>query len=193
MFSGIVERTAKALRISEADGGLRLVLERAFRELSLGESISVDGVCLTVEDLDESTCTFFLSQETLRVTKFSRIELANHTFNLERALRPTSLIGGHIVLGHVDTIGRVAKLESLGKTKLMRIEHPEEFGKFIVKKGSVCIDGVSLTISELGKGWFEIVLVPYTIEHTNFKYLKVGDYVNIEYDVLAKYIQSILR
>jgi len=192
MFSGIVERTSKTLSIREYDDGLLLEIENPYEVLEEGESISVDGCCLTVEKFNSKSIFFFISLETLNKTKFSKINLYEHVFNLERSLTLNKLIGGHLVLGHIDSIGKVTEIKSFKMTKTIKVLFDEKFRKFLVYKGSICLDGVSLTINNIDYNYFECTLIPKTLSLTNLKFLKENDYVNLEFDIIAKYVENFI-
>jgi len=193
MFSGIVEKTSKTKSIKEYNDGILLEIENPYEILEEGESINVDGCCLTVEKFNQKSIFFFLSLETLNRTKFSKINLNEHIFNLERALTLNKLVGGHLVLGHVDGIGKVIDIKELEMTKIIKISFDKKFKKFIVYKGSICVDGVSLTVNSINNNYFEITLIPKTLKLTNLKFLKKNDYVNLEFDIIGKYVESVCK
>jgi len=193
MFSGIVEKTSKTISIKKYNDGLFLEIENPYDVLEEGESISVDGCCLTVEKFNSKSIFFFLSFETLNRTKFSKINLYEHIFNLERSLTLNKLIGGHLVLGHIDCVGKVIEVKNFEMTKVIKILFEEEFRKYLVYKGSICLDGVSLTINNLNDNYFEVTLIPKTLNLTNLKFLKEDDYVNLEFDIIAKYLENFLK
>lgn len=193
MFSGIVEKTSKTISIKKYSDGLLLEIENPYEILEEGESISVDGCCLTVEKFNSKSIFFFLSLETLSRTKFSKINLYEHIFNLEKSLTLNKLIGGHLVLGHIDTIGKVIEVKNFEMTKTIKVFFEEKFRKYLVYKGSICLDGVSLTINNLNDNYFEVVLIPKTLNLTNLKFLKEGDYVNLEFDIIAKYVENFIK
>ncbi len=193
MFSGIIEKTSKTKKFNILDDGLLLEIENPYGLLKEGESISLDGCCLTVDKLNENSIIFFLSLETLNRTKFSKIDLREHVFNLERALTLNKLIGGHLVLGHVDDIGKVIDIFEFENTKILKIKFDKTFRKYLVYKGSICIDGVSLTVNKVYEDSFEVMLIPKTLQITNLKFLNIGDYVNLEFDIIAKYIENLIK
>ncbi|MCS7245174.1 MAG: riboflavin synthase [candidate division WOR-3 bacterium] len=193
MFSGIVERTSSLKSYRKYSDGIFIEIENPYEELFEGESISLDGCCLTVDKFDKDSIYFFLSLETLKRTKFSRIDMKNHVFNLERSLTLNKLIGGHLVLGHVDDVGIVQEVKNFENTRILEIQFNPIFKKFTVYKGSICVDGVSLTINEIGESSFKIALIPKTIEITNLKYLKEGSFVNLEFDIIAKYVENLIN
>ena len=193
MFSGIVEKTAKTLDVKKEEKGLRLCIGNPYGELQVGESIALDGACLTVEKFDDKSIQFFLSDETLSRTKFSRISLKEHVFNLERSLTLNKLLGGHIVLGHVDTVGKVRRVSEDEEGRTVEIVFDSEFSRYTVYKGSIAVDGVSLTINDLGEGWISLYLIPHTLQTTNLRYLREGSPVNLEFDILAKYVERLMK
>ena len=183
MFTGIVRERARV--VSYADGRLRVATSLA---ASIGDSVAVDGVCLTVVDGDNGTLAFDVALETQARAKPFRSYV-----NLEPALRVGDALGGHYVQGHVDDVGRVRALEPEGDGKRLRVEAPPELLRYCVEKGSVTVDGVSLTIAELDDDGFAIALVPHTLAATTLGELEPGDEVNLEVDVLAKYVERLVR
>ena len=192
MFSGIVEKTAKTKNYNILNDGILLEIENPYGLLQEGESISLDGCCLTVEKFNESSIFFFLSNETLNKTKFSKIELKNYVFNLERSLTLNKLLGGHIVLGHVDDIGDVIEIKEFENTRILKVHFNKNFRIYLVYKGSICLDGVSLTINSIYEDSFEVMLIPKTLNTTNLKFLKKGSLVNLEFDIIAKYVENLI-
>ena len=179
MFTGIVEEigTIKSFENS------KLVVEctKVLEGTKIGDSISIDGCCQTVISITNNSFSANVSSETLKITKGFK---AGEKVNLERALTPTTRIGGHIVQGHVDGVAKY-----LGNS---RFEVSDKLEKYIVYKGSISIDGISLTVSNVDKNFFEIAVIPHTLENTTFKNLKNGDYVNIETDILGRYVEKFL-
>jgi len=193
LFSGIVEYTTKPVSLKK--GKQKVVLTFAIPkmwQLTLGESIAVDGICLTVEKLSEKTFSLFAIVETLRRTNLSDITKA-HLFNLERPLTLKTLIGGHLVSGHIDTTATVNSLKKEGESRLITIKLDPEFTRYIIVKGSIAVNGISLTIIEVGKDFFTVALIPHTLSHSNLDQLKVGDRVNIELDMISKYIAKLVN
>ena len=179
MFTGIVEEIGKI----KSFNGEKLVVEckKVLENTQLGDSIAIDGCCQTVVDLTSNTFSTDVSSETLRIIKGFK---AGELVNLERALTPQSRIGGHIVQGHIDGVAKY-----LCK---MRFEVPKELDKYIVYKGSITINGVSLTVSKSEKNIFSVAIIPHTLENTNLKDLHVGDLVNIETDIVGRYVEKFL-
>jgi len=194
MFTGIIEDTGTVSRIESRGQEKRLILElpRHLTEVQLGDSINVNGVCLTVVQKDERRIEFDLSVETLQKTAMRELKVGDQV-NLERALRLTDRLGGHIVTGHVDGIGEIVEKRE-GKDFLqLRIRIPESVSRYVVPKGSIAIDGISLTVNEYQEGEIEMTLIPFTIEKTGLKGKRVGDRVNVEADILGKYVEKIME
>lgn len=188
MFTGIIEQTGEVINFKN---GI-LSIKSGFTELKIGESISINGVCLTIDSIHKNIFSVNVSKETLRRTNFSQLKIGQKV-NLERALTFQSRLGGHIVLGHIDTTVKILKLLPEGNSKLFLFSLPEKYSKYIVEKGSVALDGVSLTVSKLTSGYFSVVIIPYTLQSTTFSERNVGDLVNLEVDILAKYVESVLN
>jgi riboflavin synthase len=188
MFTGLIEATG---RVAEVDL-TRLRVETSLTpELRPGDSIAVNGVCLTVTDTAAETFGVDVSPETRRVTSLG--SLAPGLFvNLERPMRADSRLGGHFVLGHVDAVGHIVGLGPDADAYWLEIDVPPAMAPLLISKGSVAVDGVSLTVAKLTGARFGVQLVPFTWDHTAFRYLHVGDAVNIEADVLGKYVQRLL-
>jgi len=188
MFSGIVETTAQVGQ-AQAHGELvRIVVERpkSFDDLGIGDSICVDGVCLTIEEFDAKQMRFALGPETLKVTGWTQASVLNRAVNLERSLRLQDRIHGHLVTGHVDTTGVISELERLSDSLSLKVEYAAAFAPYIWAKGSATINGVSLTINEATAKWFTVGLIPETLKRTNLGVLRVGDKVNLEIDNMAR-------
>ena len=181
MFTGIVRERA---RVASFDRG-RLVVESAL-EPTIGDSVSVDGVCLTVAERNNGSFAFDVMPETLR-----RAKPFGHEVNLETALRAGDPLGGHYVQGHVDGVGRIRSIEPEGDSRRVAIEAPPGVLRYCVEKGSITVDGVSLTITALTEETFEVALVRHTLEATTLGSLESDDSVNLEVDVLAKYVERL--
>ena len=191
MFTGIVTTTGEVIRVNHYGNGLRVSIKplSKFNSIGVGDSVSVDGVCLTVEDIENDEFVFYLSQETLSVTKFRQVLKPRYKVNLEPPVTPSSFFGGHLVTGHVDTVGKITKISRLEETTRMEILlNSDKEAQYIVKKGSVAIDGVSLTVNEVRGLRFDVLLIPHTLKITNLGERKSGDPVNIEFDLIAKYV-----
>lgn len=190
MFSGIIGALEKPVDIKRLDKSLRVSLPIPKKwHLRIGESINIDGVCSTLTEVKDGIFSVFYMPETLKKTTFSELSL-DHFCNLERPLRLNSLVGGHLVAGHVDTTGKVLSVKKMGEVKVLKIMIDKSFSKYLIYKGSVSVNGVSLTIVFCSEKSFEVSLIPYTLSHTNLGFLKKGDYVNIEVDLIAKYLEK---
>lgn len=195
MFSGIVETTCQVVRTAERSGVLECQVARpsTFDDIRIGDSIAVDGVCLTVEEFDPQILTFALGPETLKVTGWSDENLQNKAVNVERSLRLNDRIHGHLVTGHVDAVATVLGVEPLGETTRVRIATPETLQPYIWSKGSITINGVSLTINATSDEFFEVGLIPETLKRTNLSTLTKGSRVNLEIDNMARGLVHWLR
>jgi riboflavin synthase len=193
MFTGIVEDTAKVSRIEHRGQEKSLILELPphLTEVQLGDSININGVCLTVVQKNEQRIELDLSSETLQKTALRELREGDQV-NLERALRLTDRLGGHIVTGHVDGIGEIVEKREEGDFLQLKIRVPESVSRYVVQKGSIAIDGISLTVNEYQEGEVRMTLIPYTIEKTTLRQKRVGDRVNIEGDILGKYVEKLL-
>ncbi len=194
MFTGLIEGVGRVLALEPRGGDLRLrihVGSLPFADVALGESIAVGGVCLTVIEFDVSSFAADASTETLALTTLGGIAVGR-AVNLERAMRPTDRLGGHLVSGHVDGVGRVLSVHDDARAQRWRFAAPAALLKYIATKGSICVDGVSLTVNAVdGKG-FEVALIPHTVSHTAFSSTQVGDAVNLEVDLVARYVERLL-
>ncbi len=193
MFTGIIDHHGQIKAIDKSENKIRLTISSKFTDLTLGESIAIDGVCLTIVDIDYPCFSVELSPETLKLTiACSYVE--GIAVNLERSLRLNDRLGGHFVTGHVDGMCRVKAIIQESEFLAMTFEYLQEtFTSFLVRKGSIAINGVSLTLNEILTGYFTVMLIPHTLKMTNLGKLKENSIVNIEYDYLAKLVnQSIL-
>ncbi|GBE05175.1 MAG TPA: riboflavin synthase [Nitrospirae bacterium] len=192
MFTGLVENTWKITSLKETGGGLRMTLDPTpGMEMRTGDSISVNGVCLTVVETGSSVA-FEISPETMRSTNLGELKV-NNRVNLERALRLSDRLGGHIVTGHVDGIGAIIAKKKAGDYTFYTFEAPADILKYTVKKGSVAVDGISLTVNGLDSGSFSAAIIPHTLTATNIGKKGPGDRVNIEVDIIGKYIEKLLN
>jgi riboflavin synthase len=194
MFTGIIEHlgTVDSLKVHEAGGRLTVHAPTVASRLAVANSIAVDGCCLTVTKLDGERFSADLSTETLRKTSLGEWSKGTRV-NLEQPMTEGKEFGGHFVQGHVDTIGRVTRLEAEGKNWWYGVEVPESFAKYIVPQGSISIDGISLTVARWNARVAEVAVIPFTYEHTNIKDKKIGDATNLEGDVLGKYVERYLQ
>ncbi len=171
---------------------IRVRAAKVMEDLGLGSSIAVNGVCLTARSFGADSFTAELSHETLERTTLRSIHRGS-LLNLERPMRADSRFGGHIVQGHVDGVGTIRSFARTGDSWNLEIQFPEAAGRDIVEKGSIAVDGISLTVAALTPGAFSIAIIPHTLENTNLKGAKAGDPVNLEYDVVAKYVESLMK
>ena len=194
MFTGIVRELGRVVSVSGGATGASLVVDapETARSLRVGDSVALDGVCLTVERTDGPQLAFHAVPETLARTTLTRLR-AGDAVNLEPALRVGEALGGHFVQGHVDAVGRVQSVEAEGEGLRVFVEAPVEILRLCVEKGSVTVDGVSLTVAELAEDAFAVVLVPHTLEATTLSALVPGREVNLEADVLAKHVARLLQ
>ena len=193
MFTGIIEDTGKVLGIENRGQEKRLILEIAFdlTEVQLGDSININGVCLTVAQKKGQTIGLDLSAETLQRTTLAKLKEGDKA-NLERALRLSDRLGGHIVTGHIDGIGVISEKRTERNFIHLRIRVSHSVSKYVVQKGSIAIDGISLTVNEYQGEEIRLTLIPYTLEKTNLMEKRVGDEVNVEADILGKYVEKVL-
>ena len=194
MFTGLIEGTGKLVKMEPRGKDMRLSIEAGFEldGLQKGESVSVNGVCLTVVSGNERTFVADVSQETSSRSTISRLRLGDEV-NLERALRLGDRLGGHLVNGHVDGKARVISRKKRGDSLVFAFEVAPALARYLIEKGSVAVDGVSLTINRCDEKSFEVNLVPHSARVTNMGNLKVGDQVNIEVDVIGKYVEKSVR
>ena len=189
MFTGIVEEVGVVAKIS--DNGMTVLATKVTEDLKLGDSIAVNGTCLTAVNFDRTEFSVDLSPETVRRTSLGRLSVGGPV-NLERALLASDRMGGHIVQGHVDGTGRIMSTKRDGDSTIFRIRVPKRLNRYIVEKGFVAVDGISLTVVKIGASSFTLAVIPYTLKNTNLAALSVGDRVNLEADILAKYVESLL-
>ncbi len=194
MFTGIIAAIGQITSITPSGGDMRLKVATQKLDLSdvlLGDSIAVNGVCLTVIEQDASHVSFDVSNESLERTALSEINEGS-SVNLEKALAVGDRLGGHMVSGHVDGLGKVIQLTPSARSVRFRIEVPANLERYIAEKGSISIDGVSLTVNQVGLGWFEINIIPHTMQETIIKEYKEGSVVNLEVDLIARYLERLL-
>jgi riboflavin synthase len=193
VFTGIIEDKGKVSRIEHRGQETRLILELPphLTEVQLGDSININGVCLTVSQKNGQRIELDLSLETLEKTALGELKVGDPV-NLERALRLTDRLGGHIVTGHVDGIGEIVEKREERDFLQLRVRIPDSVSRYVVQKGSIAIDGISLTVNEYQEGEIRMTLIPYTIEKTGLKQKRVGDRVNVEVDILGKYVEKFL-
>ncbi|KPK18622.1 MAG: riboflavin synthase subunit alpha [Betaproteobacteria bacterium SG8_41] len=191
MFTGIVGAVGSVAEATPGGAGLRVRVASGDLDLSdvvLGDSIAVNGVCLTVVGLDAGTFEADVSRETLACTAGFAV---GDRVNLEKALRLADRLGGHLVTGHVDGVGRVSRFEPVGDNRLLAVSGPPDLAKYLARKGSVAVNGVSLTINEVSGSEFTVNLIPHTLSATNLGAARTGDGVNLEVDMLARYVERL--
>ena len=194
MFTGLIAGVGRLAARDALGGDVRLRIDAGtlpLDDVALGESIAVNGVCLTVVWFDGASFAVDASNETLALTSLGGLGIGV-PLNLERAMLPTDRLGGHLVSGHVDGLGIAAKRWNDGRAERWRIEAPMALLRYVALKGSVCVDGVSLTVNAVDGTGFEVALIPHTVGHTSFHALREGDVVNIEVDLLARYVERLL-
>jgi riboflavin synthase len=193
MFTGIIEELGQVRAIEQRGEDARIVIAASTvtEGSHEGDSISVNGVCLTALDLKPDSFAADVSKETLMRSTLGILKPGSPV-NLERAVTPATRLGGHIVQGHIDARGSFLGTEDHGESRTMRFSYPTEIARYIVVKGSITVEGISLTIANLADEFFEIAVIPKTWEVTNFQHLTPGDAVNLEVDIIAKYVERIL-
>ena len=193
MFTGIVEHLASVKKLSTKAGGSELFLDFSdfYNDLTLGESIAINGVCLTVKDVKGQIVSFDVSGETLKKSTLGKLRNAEKV-NIERSLRVGDRLGGHFVTGHVDGVGTIKEKKQTTDQCTMSFSVENKFTDMMIEKGSVAIDGISLTIVDIANGVFTVALIPFTLASTTLGFKKVGDQVNIEIDMMGKWIKKLL-
>ncbi len=192
MFTGIIEDMAVLKQVSTRGTNRTFTLQaRISPELKVDQSLSHNGVCLTVESVNNDTYSVTAIEETLQKTNLGSLQVGDKV-NLERCLKADGRFDGHIVQGHVDQTGVLEKIENKDGSYLLSFSYDDQKGNITVEKGSVCVNGISLTVVNSSDKGFSVAIIPYTWEHTNLGLLKVGDSVNLEFDILGKYMQKIL-
>ena len=193
MFSGIVEATARVVAIREERQNRHFTLECPFTaELRIDQSVAHNGVCLTVVDISGNTYTVTAVHETLIKSNLGTLEVGD-LVNVERSMRPDALLDGHIVQGHVDQTAKCTAIDEADGSWYFTFEYDPSTGNVTVEKGSVSVNGVSLTVVNSREGSFQVAIIPYTFEHTNFHTLRVGSTVNLEFDIVGKYIARLMQ
>lgn len=189
MFTGLIEDVGRVYRWEKHGESGELTLETALPlgEVATGASIAVNGCCLTVVKKGRRRFTVDVSPETLKRTNLGRVRVGD-LVNLERPLRLSDRLGGHLVTGHVDSVGRVARIEQKGDFTFFRFSTPVVVGRLLVPKGSIAIDGISLTVNECSARFVSVAIIPFTLQHTNLQSRRVGDRVNLEADIIGKYV-----
>jgi len=192
MFTGIIKNKGKVVSIVKKNKGYEVKINSnlVFSKKNIGTSISINGVCLTLTKFLNKNLFFFISYSTFQITNFKYLK-KNSTVNLEKSLKFGDEIAGHFVQGHIDTIGKVISLKKLAKTWTFLIKVDSKFSHLLVDKGSITIDGISLTIVKSFKNQFTLVVIPHTLKLTNIISLKTGDVVNVKFDIVIKYLSKI--
>jgi riboflavin synthase len=193
MFTGLVEEVGRVTSFAPAQKawGLQLAAQVVPADVAVGDSVAVNGCCLTVTRREAGQLWFELLEETRRLTNFGELKPGS-LVNLERSLKPESRLGGHFVSGHIDVQGRVEVFEGRGKDHYLRIAAPAGWGRYLVYKGSIAVDGISLTVAEVEGDSFAVWLIPHTLAATNLREKQAGSGVNLEFDLLAKYVEKLM-
>ena len=193
MFTGIIEEMGKVVELKKESGNLHLTIESNISsELKIDQSLAHNGICLTVIALGENTHTVTAIQESINKTNLGYIKIGDE-INLERAMKLGDRLDGHIVQGHVDQVGKCIKVEETDGSWFYTFTYEEEKDNVTIEKGSITINGVSLTVVDSLKNQFSVAIIPYTYENTNFHSIKVNDYVNLEFDVIGKYVARLFN
>ena len=190
MFTGIIEKIGKVSHITEKNVSQVIGIRIDDFNSTLGESICINGVCLTVEDINDNVYSFSISPETYNLSNFKNIK-KNDDVNIEKSLTMNKLLSGHIVQGHVDTCSKITELKRIDNSWYVKIKIDSSYMKYIIQKGSITIDGVSLTINEVYTDEFSVMIIPHTFSNTIFRNYKIGSIINTEIDILAKYIERL--
>lgn len=193
MFTGIIEEIGTVMKIERKGEGAVITISHssALDDLKLGDSVSVDGVCLTITHIDASSFCAEASGETVRRTTLGN-KTINQKVNLERALRFNERLGGHLVTGHIDEVGKIRSIVPEGTSQKITFQITRRIAPYLVEKGSVAVDGISLTVNEAGSDYFHVNVIPYTTSRTSLQTKKVGDEVNIETDIVGKYVENFI-
>ena len=194
MFSGIIKHTGKINSIYKTNNNcvMEILSKIKFSKSEIGSSISCSGTCLTIEKFKGNLSSFYISKETLNRTNF-KFSKKGDFINLEKSLKYGDRISGHFVQGHIDTTSKIKKIDYIGKSQFINFKLSKKFKKYLIQKGSITINGISLTISKILLDGFQIVIIPHTLKLTNLMYLRERSVVNVEFDVLGKYIKSLLK
>ena len=194
MFTGIIEEVGLIKEIKEKPEAKRFTIfaNKIFDDLKVGDSISVNGACQTVIERGKDFFAVEAMQETLDRTNFGQLKV-NESVNLERSLKLSDRLGGHLVTGHIDCVGEIVDVIPQKVSHIFKINFPKKYGNLIIEKGSIAVEGISLTVIEVGENHFTIGIIPYTWKYTNLKNKKVNDPLNLEFDLIGKYVQKILN
>lgn len=194
MFTGIIAAVGKVESVQPNGGDLRLKVDAGkldLNDVKLGDSIAINGVCLTVVAINGTQLSFDVSRESLDRTSLGQVTSGTRV-NLEKAMAVGDRLGGHIVSGHVDGLGKVVRMKPSARSVEFRFEVPSSLERYIAEKGSICIDGTSLTVNRIGPGWFEVNIIPHTMQETIISEYKTGTVVNLEVDLIARYLERLL-
>jgi riboflavin synthase len=194
MFTGIIESTGKVVSVRSFQGGSHLEIDSGLdlKQDHIGDSIAVDGVCLTATHINGSVFTVFASKETITRSTIGSAKKGAEV-NIERALTLSSRLGGHMVLGHVDSVSQILQKDKDGESIRIRISLEKAYSKYVIEKGSICVDGISLTINHVGENYFEVNIIPHTAVSTSLTRKNPGDRVNVEFDVIGKYVEKLIN
>lgn len=194
MFTGIVRETGEVMKLENSGEGKRITVRSTeiASNSEIGDSVNVSGACLTIEEITDSSMKFFLAKETIQVTWFDNLEEGDY-LNLEPSLRPTDKMGGHQVQGHVEAIAKVLNMESMDKGWNFTFELPEKISNYVVQKGFITVEGISLTTTEVGKDEFSVTIIPETWNKTNLSDKEEGDLVNLESDPIGRYVEKMVE
>lgn len=193
MFTGLVEEIGTIKSMTNVNGGIKITCtaSKVLEDVSIDDSIAINGVCQTVIAFDRNTFDVIAIEETMRKTNFSSMKVGSKV-NLERALTLSNRLGGHLVQGHVDTAGKIVSIVDDKGSKLVTIEFEEKFANYVVPVGSICLNGISLTVARTSANNLTVAIIPHTWESTNIKSWKVGSLINLEFDIIGKYIEKMI-
>jgi riboflavin synthase len=193
MFTGLVEEAGEVVSVKRGRKSTELTVRAGavHRGLRKGDSLAVNGACLTTVRKRGALLGYDVLEETLRVTNLQYVRPGD-VVNLERPMRADARLGGHFVLGHVDGVGTIRRWEQVGKDWVLEVTVPKKLMRYLIYKGSVAVDGISLTVADVGRGWIRIWIIPHTRDVTNLRHARVGGHVNLEADVLGKYVEQLL-
>ncbi|MCX6151612.1 MAG: riboflavin synthase [Ignavibacteriales bacterium] len=193
MFTGLIEEVGKVKKVQQLGGGLKISISSItiLNDLNIGDSININGACQTVVNFNKESFDVEAVEETLKKTNLAKLKL-NNNVNLERSLTLNKKLGGHFVLGHVDTTGKILTIKKLSTSYLVSVSCQKEYLQYLINVGSIAVEGISLTVANYNKNSFTVSIIPHTWKHTNLADKKIGEDVNLEFDVLGKYVARIL-
>ena len=195
MFTGIIEKVLPIKKITINKGKIFTIETKDFnyiKDIIIGDSIAINGVCQTVTNINNKEFSFYAAQETLNITNLKEIN-CNTNVNVEKSMTYNSRINGHLLSGHIDKKVKIISIKKKESSIIFRFNLPKENNNLVILKGSIAINGISLTVYDIKKNWFEVMIIPHTYNHTNLKYLKINELVNIEYDSIGKYLNTYLN